>query len=343
MPDAVEVSEDGRAAFMVADGQPAWHGLGEVKSEPVSAEEGMEAAHLADWNVRKLPIFAAREDKSGMAARTIEFRGTDGNPDVFGVVRTNPFTGQPEGLGTVGRLWTPVQNEELGELMDYVARESGAKFHTMGSLELGRKVFMSMKLPEGVLIGGEDAVDMYFVGSNAHDGSASLMAMVTPVRPVCKNTLDAGVKAARRKWSMRHVGDVQGKVQEVREGLEMSYKYIKGFEKLGNDLLADPFSDEEMEGLLQELIPDPKTDSEGWVQRAEGQRHSIMNLFRNSDTTEFGRGTKWAAYNAVTEYADWYRPGSPERRAREALGIGVNTHLKTPALKLLTSSGKAKR
>lgn len=343
MPDAVEVSEDGRAAFMVADGQPAWHGLGEVKSEPVNAEEGMKAAHLDKWDVRKLPIYAAREDRSGMSARTVEFKDEDGNVNIYGVVRNNPFTGAPEGLGTVGKLWTPVQNEELGELMDYVAGESGAKFHTMGSLEGGRAVFMSMKLPEGVLVGGEDAVDLYFIGANRHDGQASLWAFVSPVRPVCKNTVDMALRAAKRKWSMRHVGDVQGKVQQIREGLEMTYKYAKAFENVANGLLADPFTEGEMDELLKELIPDPESEKEGWVNRAVGQRSSIMNLFNNSDTTEFGRGTKWAAYNAVTEYADWYRPGSPERRAREALGIGVNQHLKAPALKALVAEGNAKK
>ncbi len=37
-----------------------------------------------------------------------------------------------------------------------------------------------------------------------------------------------------------------------------------------------------------------------------------------------------------TEYADWFRPGSPERRAREALGIGVNQAMKPKAFKALT-------
>lgn len=82
-------------------------------------------------------------------------------------------------------------------------------------------------------------------------------------------------------------------------------------------------------------MPDPKSDAEGWIERAAAQRRAVADIFTHAATCEAGRGTKWAAYNAVAEYADWHRPGNPERRAREALGIGVNQTLKPKAFKML--------
>lgn len=333
MPDAVETYGD-QAAMMVADGEPAWHGLGTVVSKAVKAEEALRLAHLDGWDVHKVPIYGARGDKSGMAARTILV------PDKFATVRTNPFTKELEALGVVGPVWTPFQNEELTASLDAIVDESGAHFHTAGSLEGGRKVFVSMKMPEPIMVGGEDAVDLYLVASTGHDGSMSNQFMVTPVRPVCKNTLDMGVRQAKRRWSFRHTSGMEGKVQEAREELALTWKYAEAFEKQANAMLADPFSDAEMDALLKELLPDPKSDAQGWVDRVEGQRVAIKSLFNNSDTCEFGRGTKWAAYNAITEYVDWHRPGSPERRAREALGIGVNQHIKPQAFKALTGARK---
>lgn len=330
MPDAVEKYGD-QAAFMAADGEPAWHGLGTVVSEAVKAEEALRLAHLNGWDVHKVPIYGARTDKSGMAARTIEL------PDTFMTVRTNPFTGEFEGLGTVGKLWTPFQNEELCESLDAIVDESGAHYHTAGSLEGGRKVFVSMKMPEGILVGGEDPVDMYLIASTAHDGTGSTMFMVSPVRPVCKNTLDAAVGAAKRRWSMRHTSGIDGKVQTAREELGMAWAYTETVEATFNKMIAAEFSEKQMDKMLKELIKDPETESEGWVARAAGQRGAVMDIFLNKDTCEVGRGTKWAAYNAVAEYVDWYRPGSPERRAREALGIGVNQAVKPKAFKMLTA------
>lgn len=334
MSHELEQSDDGRTAVMVAGGEPAWHSLGEFKEAPATLEEAMTGAHLNNWDVRKVPIYGQRDDKGGMAGRTIAL------PDQYMTVRNNPWTGEPEGLGVVGKLWTPFQNEELVEAAQAVLDEGGANVHTAGSINNGRNVFVSLKLPESIMVGGDDAVDCYIVATTAHDGSASNQFRVTPVRPVCKNTLLAGARAARSYWSFRHTSGMEGKVQEAREGLKLTWKYMEHLKTVFDGMIASPFSDTEMEGFLKELIPDPKSDAQGWVDRAEGQRLGVMNLFKYADTCESGRGTKWAAWNAVTEYADWHRPGNPERRAKEALGVGVNVALKPQAFKLLTTSGR---
>lgn len=332
MPDEIEVAQDGsgRAAFAAFDGQPAWHRLGELRDEPAGTDEALKVSHCAGWNVHKVKIFGQKQDKAGITGRTINFAKD------FGTVRTNPFTGELEGLGTVGKLWTPVQNEEAAALGDMFMEElGGAKWHTMGSLEDGRKVFMSLKLPDGVRINGEDQVDIYLIIANAHDGTGALMLLLSPVRPVCGNTLDMAIKAAKQRWSLRHVGDMEEKMEVVRDSLSLSFRYIAEFVRVAEKMAADLYSDDDMLLMLKQLIPDPKGESEGWRVRAEGQRHSIMDLFKNAPTCEFARGTKWAAYNAVAEYADWHRSGSPERIARESLGIGVNQPLKNKSLVLM--------
>lgn len=337
MSDDLDRSEDGRVAFLAADGQPAWHRLGQMKGSPATVAEALELSYCANWDVHVVPIYGQRRDKTGMAGRTIQFLDPEGNPMRYGTVRISPFTGEPEGLGTVGKLWTPVQNEEAAELGELLLQEAGATVHTMGAINGGRTVFMSFKLPNAMMVGGEDAHDLYLVIALSHDGTGAVQFMVTPVRVVCKNTLDMAIASAKRKWSVRHTGDITAKLEQIREALELTSKYVKAFEKKAEAMVLDPFSDEEMDALLKELIPDPESGKEGWVRRAEGERGSIMSLFKHAETCEFGRGTKWGAYNAIAEYTDWYRPGSDERKAREALGIGVNVQYKPKALALLTA------
>lgn len=329
MPDNIEVAEDGRAAFMVADGEPAWHGLGQLKEKPQSTEDALRLSHCGGWNVHKVPIWGENLEKRGMTARTVPFKKT------YGTVRTNPFTGELEGLGTVGELWVPCQNEELAAFGDALVEvyEGEGVWHTMGSLEEGRRVFMSLKL-EGFMVGGEDAHDLYLIIAAAHDGTGSVMILISPVRVVCKNTLDMAIRGAKQRWSIRHVGEIQDKLDTARESLGLSKKYVEAFEKEAEKMAKQSLTDKKIEEFLTELIPDPKSEG-GWKDRAAGQRWAINELIHNGETTEFARGTKWSVYNAVAEYADWLRPGNPERRAREALGINVNQPLKTKALTLL--------
>jgi phage/plasmid-like protein (TIGR03299 family) len=326
----LEQHADGSVAVFVAE-EPAWHRLGEFREAPESLEVALDLGKLRNWNVRKVPFFGQRDDRSGMAGRTIEL------PDQFMTIRDNPITGEPEGLGTVGPIWTPFQNEEVAEGCQVIIDEGGANIHTAGSIRGGRLVFISVKLPEAIMVGGEDQVDLYIVGATAHDGSMSNKFSIRMVRPVCANTFTEGAKSAKSSWSFRHTTGFEGKAQDAREGLQLTWKFAKATNKVFDGMISSPFSDEEMEGFLKDLMPDPKSEKEGWVQRAEGERLAVMNIFKNKETCEIGRGTRWAAWNAVTEYADWFRPGSEERRAKEALGLGVNVQLKPKAFKMLSA------
>ena len=44
----------------------------------------------------------------------------------------------------------------------------------------------------------------------------------------------------------------------------------------------------------------------------------LVDLWRNSPTAEAIRGTRWAAYQAVTEYTDHYAPVADKANARAA-------------------------
>jgi hypothetical protein len=123
---------------------PAWHQLGTVLPGAFTAQEAMTYGHLGGWNVRKSPLIVA---ETGEAA-----------PDAFATVRDNPLTpGKVDVLGIVGSQYHPVQNEELCDLLDTLVDESGSRFDTAGSIREGKQVFVTMRLPGHMLIGGVDA------------------------------------------------------------------------------------------------------------------------------------------------------------------------------------------
>ena len=75
------------------------------------------------------------------------------------VEQTNPFTGTTDPLGVVGTGYHPLQNEEHAQFLNQLADESGAIFATAGSLRGGRQVFVTMRLPKHLTIGGTDRVE----------------------------------------------------------------------------------------------------------------------------------------------------------------------------------------
>jgi hypothetical protein len=50
------------------------------------------------------------------------------------------------------------------------------------------------KLPESIVLPGEDKLDTYLLFSNSHDGSLPIDIRLTTVRVVCNNTLSIALR-----------------------------------------------------------------------------------------------------------------------------------------------------
>lgn len=311
----------------------AWHKLGTVVEDAMTAEEAMRLANLSGWNVRKTPMFTIDEDGNQIEA-----------DNRFATIYTNPVTRQNRYLGVVGSHYTPIQNEQHIELLDALVDSSGAHFETAGSLKGGREVFVSMKLPETMQIGGHDAVDQYIVASNSHDGTSPLKFMITPVRVVCANTLTAAVGQAQSSFSVRHVGDAQFAMQDAREALKLSFKYFAEFEAAAEAMIRKQMTDDQFNGLIEQLLA--KDSVETPRQEATFNKHasSIMELWKQSETVKPVAQTYWGAYQAITEYTDHYMGVNKSKgtdaataRAFRAVTSSQIKNLKQNAMSLLSA------
>jgi hypothetical protein len=162
MAHAINELAEGIHSFATAR-EHAWHRLGTVVEDSFDARTALDAAHLAGWNVRKAPVFMLDEN-----GNTLDVDRK------FATFYTNPITGENQALGVVGSYYEPIQNEQHVELLDAIVDQSGAHFETAGSLYGGRQVFISMKMPNTIHVGGKDPVDLYLVAMNSHDEIASV-------------------------------------------------------------------------------------------------------------------------------------------------------------------------
>lgn len=315
-----------------ARGIEMWHGLGTVvPDEALTWAEAIQAAEL-DWEVELTPIYASWSQYG--YSNMIEI------PGQRGVQRQSD--GQV--LGIVSPNYKPVQNRDAFQFMDNLVDSGAAKYETAGALKSGSYVWMAANLSqiETKIAGMEDEkIEWYLLLSNSFDGTSALTVSVTPVRVVCWNTLQAALDSAKRQWRVRHRGGVEGKIEEARRALGLVFEYAQEFEALANSLIERPFTRTNMTTLLDALIPLKLTEEDQSVggralASKEKQRDGIMGLFANSPNLENVRGTAWAAYNAVTEYADWHRrtrsSGSNTAEANRFYRVLTDYSLKDRAL-----------
>jgi phage/plasmid-like protein (TIGR03299 family) len=262
-------------------------------------------------------------------------------PEHFATVRTNPVTGRPDVLGVVGRGYTPIQNEEHADLLDALVDESGAHFETAGSLKGGRQVFLTMRLPDTMLIGGVDPVDLYIVACNSHDGTSAFRLLISPVRVVCANTQALAIRRAQSSFSIRHTSGARGYIGQARDALGLTFKFAEAFQAEADRLIEQSITDQQFESIVAQLWA---TDSESERSKTiTRNRHTALtHLLHDSDTNKGIRGTRWAAYQAITEYTDHVAPiGDKQnpamaRAERVVTSAGVQ-QIKTRAFDLIAA------
>lgn len=294
-----------------------WH-YGSTKDRTIITEDVLtakEAIVLAglDWEVALEEIALVRNGK------VLDER--------FAVVRQT----DDKVFGTVGTRYVPAQNAEAFDFFDNLVANGEAKYETAGALKGGRRVFITAKIGTDILIGGQDAHEMYLLLSTTHDGTGSTSVYVVMVRVVCQNTLTAAINGAAHRWSVPHVTSLQGKILEARETLGMTFNYRDEFVEFAESLMETTVSDARFEGMLNRVLPNRP--------RTEQVVQSIMQNRRTSPTIEDGwRDTGWGAYNALTEYFDWQRVGSREGQAQVInITAGTNAKMRDRLASLLVS------
>jgi phage/plasmid-like protein (TIGR03299 family) len=327
MAHNIEQFADGSSAFFSAR-EVAWHKLGIVTENALTAQEALKTAQLDSLvKVSEEPIFTTVDGKQ------IHL------DNKFLTYRNHPKKGLTA-LGVVGNRYTPIQNSEAFDFLNHIADESGAVFETAGSLGNGERVFMTMKFPDSMTLGGQDVIDNYIMAVNSHDGSSAFTVAVTPIRAVCTNTVRLALDRAKSKISLKHTSGATAKVQQARETLGIVWKYQEEFQREAELMLSQKFSDTEYKKFVEVIIPEPKNQdaTERQINSVERTRGELMALWK-APTQLVVAGTRWAAYNAVAEYVDWAKPvrGGEDKDAlrAEKVILGNGEKLKEKAQLLL--------
>jgi len=306
--------------------EPAWHRLGQVfdRDEKMTATDAMTRADIM-FNVDKMPQFI--ELPTGEHIPTSS----------YSVVR-EPTVDDPEYrvLASVGKEWTAIQATELGKMLDPITARYPVE--TAGAIGRGEKIFISLDAGESK-IAGEDH-NLFYLVSDARDGTGALNIAFTPVRVVCQNTLVAGLNNAKVSISIKHNKnirtdaefylDIFNQMASVKDTIvsamdsmtavtldEQDVKKImlKAYPnasrpsrlKLSDGISADEVPAHVWTKILKdrESKKDEYEKRQARVDRIKANAMERLDVF-NQEFPHIAQ-TPWAVYNAVVETEDYRR------------------------------------
>lgn len=296
-------------------GEVPWHGLGTKLENIATAKEAIAAAGL-DWEVELVSI--------SVRGKVL--------PDFHAVERTK----DRKVYTIVRNRFAPIQNSEAFDLFDDVVGTKEAMYHTAGSLREGARVWILAKLNEALGVKGEQ-IDKYVCLLNSHDGSSALQMFWTPVRVVCLNTLQMALSKASNKFYTRHTTRYRDRIGLAKEILGMANTFYTDWSEKAKYLASTQLPAAEVPLLLNRAfaLEEAKDEYEKvWKPTLEAMNKvkELVEVGRGMDNPDI-RGTKWAYFNAVAEYVDYYKKprGSKEGARLNQAWFGSGADMKERA------------
>jgi phage/plasmid-like protein (TIGR03299 family) len=287
----------GTYSFVSSNGEVAWHGLGQVVENTMTAAECIEKANL-DYEVVKTPNFTEYEGEKIL------------KEDEFSTVRTDT----KQALGTVRKRYEIVQNKDAFAFFDAIIDNGEAIFETAGALGKGERIFVTAKLPEDMLVAGEPC-NKYIVLTNSHDGTSSIVAGFTTIRVVCNNTLQAAMRDLTNKVAIEHRTGAKERLADAYKIMQIGSKYMNDVEEIFNQMAKTKMEDENLKKYIENVMkaeyvkPATETEEEKEEQstRFKNRVDAIYQfaLSHPTQTTDAARGTVWGAYNAISGYYNY--------------------------------------
>lgn len=255
-----------------------------IIQEAPNSHDALVAAGL-DWTVEGRPIY-------------------DANGNVIRGFKANTRSSDDKVLGIVTDRYQVVQNIDAFQFTDNLIG-GDVRYETAGSLNGGKRVWMLAKMPTKKVAG--DEVETFVAFCNTFDGSGSVKAIVTPVRIVCANTMSIALSTAKRSWSMRHRGDIQGKLEEARDTLELTEMYMHELDKQAERWANVTVNEDQLQQLLNKLFPEKAEATERQKRLIQQDKDNFMVCYFAPDIVKF-QNTAWGVINAASDMATHMAP-----------------------------------
>lgn len=301
-------------ARFVDSRQPAWHGKGQVLTQPTNAIDawGIVGSELKQL---RMPVFVQGKKEAVQLPYDALLSYLPGVHD--GGVKCNGGTLFTHGVVT--KQYEEIFHRDFVELWHRAT--DGANIETMGLLGKGDTLFMSVQMPT-ISIAGDETIP-YLFGFSPLDGKTAITCKDTLVRVVCQNTCNIALRGTS-EFTLRAVHNTGVKTEVetwLREIWLRQSEVIATIKEAAKLLASRPARhSDEVRTVTDAIYPisdtPPDTQDldilaswEKFNKRQSSHRFQVASLFDCSPTqTPATKGTLWGLYNAVVEYEDFARP-----------------------------------
>jgi hypothetical protein len=331
MTHLLDVDIEGQETFVEVGSDSAWHRLGHLGAKDMSALEGWQTIGSPMVEDRQLVIPELGDSKFKTLVRT----------DV------RPFIE----YGVVTKDYKHLRPCDFAVALDRGA--AGRTIKTMGLLTTGL-MFACYELPD-LDIAGESA-NWWAVAINDMSGSGSNIFMITPVMPVCSNTVVVGLDSAKYLLKVNHDSLM---MERMVEEFEKCFAQAEGKQQAVKDELEGlstcVLTLEDMTVALAAAAPLPKQprDSEfkAWnetklkayeaaIEYVQNRRDLIFKLYAGDmlgyNEYPARRGTAWGLLQAVIQAYEHEIPARNSRDRAQAFLAGIRQTYINAAYKTLT-------
>jgi hypothetical protein len=99
-------------------------------------------------------------------------------------------------------------------------------------------MFIACRLGDDVYLDKDDNIRNYVVFTNTHNGTSGVMALMTPLRVICQNTLNMAIRGAKNKIVFRHTKNVNERLDwEIDENRKIAAKFFEDSAKFNKVFL----------------------------------------------------------------------------------------------------------
>ena len=275
----------------------------------VTSAEAIAAAGL-DWEVAKTPAYYKVAD---------DYQEADNEKFL---IRTSDNSV----LGRCTDAYELFQNREAFTFLDNLVTNGDLLYHTAGSLEEGRRVWILAQTPDSWQIsrksGANNTHHAFLLVAIGHDGKSSINMMPTDVRAECANTVGFAEDIAKREnlmFRIPHKGAVLEKLELAATAIDVMRgesderrRILQEFAQ--NSMTQDEFMDFALEVFLNLDGPKAKIkdDVKFFYENAPKRSKVIMTnkVAKVTDLFHSGYGNEgnssYDALQAFTEYFDHF-------------------------------------
>lgn len=296
---------------MAFTGVTPWHGLGVRVGSGLSVEEMLKEAQL-DWRVTKAGTYydtpAGRKETGKFAL----YRESDG-----------------QFLSNVSDTWTPCQNDEAFSIFEEFVSGEELEMHTAGSLKNGQIVWGLAKMKESFSLFKEDLTEQYLLLVNPHEHGKSIHVRSTPIRVVCNNTLSFALgEASNEKASQNHRNTFN--VELMKSAIGIAKQKLEIYQQQAELISSKKFTEKKVIKYFNDVFPNTSVLKDKKEEPSRNARKAF-EILHTQPGHQYGEGTWWQAYNAVTFMADHVIGRNDDTRLHSAW-FGPNKERKLYAL-----------